>query len=414
MPDKNIHILIIGFVWPEPKSSAAGRRMMQIITLFRQQGWEVTFVSAATESEHASDLQSMGVDCKSIKINSSSFDGFIESLKPDIVLFDRFITEEQFGWRVAERCPAAVRILDTEDLHCLRRARKKSLKEERDVEDADLLSAKDAKREIASIYRSDLTLMISEAEMTLLKELFGVDENLLHYLPFLLNPIDNAMLNTSPDYESRNHFVTIGNFQHGPNMDGVEYLRKEIWPRIAEQLPAAKLYVYGAYPTQRAEQLHNPQENFYIEGRAKDAKEVVSQAKVMLAPLRFGAGLKGKLIEAMECGTPSVTTAIGAEGINGSLGWSGEITDDPDLFAAAAVRLFTDEESWKKAQNRAVEIVNRRFAQPNFRSGFLGRLIEIRENLKDHRLKNFTGQMLMHHTVASSKYMSRWIEEKNS
>ncbi|MGK7369699.1 MAG: hypothetical protein ACNS64_05750, partial [Candidatus Halalkalibacterium sp. M3_1C_030] len=115
--------MILGFVWPEPNSSAAGQRMMKLIRLFRSQNWEVSFASAAAKSEYAVDLESRDIDCYEINVNSSEFDSLLQFLEPTVVLFDRFIMEEQFGWRVAEHCPKALRVLDTEDLHCLRRTR---------------------------------------------------------------------------------------------------------------------------------------------------------------------------------------------------------------------------------------------------------------------------------------------------
>lgn len=116
-------LLIIGFVWPEPNSSAAGGRMLQLITQFQQQGFSITFACPAMDSDFMADLSSLNIDKKSIALNCSSFDTFIRELNPAVVLFDRFMIEEQFGWRVAENCPDALRILDTEDLHCLRLAR---------------------------------------------------------------------------------------------------------------------------------------------------------------------------------------------------------------------------------------------------------------------------------------------------
>ena len=118
-------LLIIGFVWPEPKSSAAGGRMMQLISIFKENGFEITFASAAQDSDFMIDLAEFGVIKRSIELNSSSFDDFIKELNPDVVLFDRFMIEEQFGWRVIENCPKAIRILDTEDLHFLRKARER-------------------------------------------------------------------------------------------------------------------------------------------------------------------------------------------------------------------------------------------------------------------------------------------------
>ncbi|WP_440999446.1 glycosyltransferase [Fodinibius sp. SL11] len=413
MEDNHQHVLIIGFVWPEPNSSAAGKRMLELIDLFRAKGWNVTFASSAAKTEHTVDLKAMGVYTSSIKINSSTFDEFVKELDPTIVIFDRFVVEEQFGWRVAEHCPKAVRILDTEDLHFLRRERKKANKENRAYKNEDLLSSKDAKREIASIYRSDLSLIISDAEKELLDNTFGIPENLLQYFPFLLDPIDESTISSWPEYNQRTNFMTIGNFRHDPNMDAVRYLKKKVWPLIRKQLPDAQLHIYGAYVSQEAEQMHDPETGFIIRGRADDAIKVVSEAKLMLAPLRFGAGLKGKLIEAMQSGTPSVTTNIGAEGIQGKLQWSGGIANDAEEFANISAQLYSNEDLWKEAQEQGARIINERFADRDFKNGFFEKLRAIQMNLDQHRCQNFTGQMLMHHTAASSKYMSRWIEVKN-
>jgi len=111
------NILIIGFVWPEPNSSAAGTRMEQLLLLFKEWGWSVTFATPALDSNFMVDLETIGVEKRTIALNCSSFDEFVQELNPSIVLFDRFLMEEQFGWRVAEYCPNALRILDTIDLH---------------------------------------------------------------------------------------------------------------------------------------------------------------------------------------------------------------------------------------------------------------------------------------------------------
>ena len=121
-------ILIIGFVWPEPKSSGAGTRMMQLIDLFLKQGSKITFASAASDSEFMFDVTQLGIEKVAIAINDPGFDDFVKKLNPSIVLFDRFMVEEQFGWRVAENCPDALRVLDTIDLHSLRLARQKASK----------------------------------------------------------------------------------------------------------------------------------------------------------------------------------------------------------------------------------------------------------------------------------------------
>ncbi|WP_281227928.1 glycosyltransferase [Flavobacterium aquiphilum] len=412
--NKTQTLLIIGFVWPEPNSSAAGGRMLQLIEQFQQQGFSITFASPAMDSDFMVDLASLNVEKKSIALNCSSFDLFVKELNPAVVLFDRFMIEEQFGWRVAENCPDALRILDTEDLHCLRSARQKAFKAHRNFTVTDTLQEEVAKREIASILRCDLSLIISEFEMELLKTTFKIDEKLLYYLPFLLEPISENTFEKLPTFEKRSDFVFIGNFLHEPNWNAVQYLKETIWPLLKKQLPEANLDVYGAYPSQKVLQLHKPKEGFNIKGRATDANEVVRNARIVLAPLRFGAGIKGKLIEAMQCGTPSITTSIGAESMQGNLPWNGSITDDANKFAEAAAQLYQDKKLWTTAQHNGIAIINQRYSKGLFENDFAQKVQFLLVNLPQHRLDNFFGTLLQHHTLSSTKYMSRWIEAKNS
>ncbi|WP_243471494.1 glycosyltransferase [Winogradskyella sp. MH6] len=406
-------LLIIGFVWPEPKSSAAGSRMLQLIEQFLNQNFEITFACAAKTSDNTYDLSQLGVKTQTILLNDSSFDEFVSQLQPDVVLFDRFMVEEQYGWRVAEHCQNALRVLDTEDFHGLRKARELALKEGVDVT-VEHLQNDTTKREIASIYRCDLSLIISVAEIDILTQQFKIDESLLYYLPFLLEPIQEEAINGLPTFEERQHFITIGNFLHPPNYDAVLYLKQSIWPLIRQQLQKAELHIYGAYESQKVTQLHNEKEGFLIKGFAEDVDIVMQQAKVCLAPLRFGAGLKGKLVDAMQNGTPCVMSGIAAEGMFGELELNGFIENHPEIFAQKAVELYTNAEVWKAKQNSSFKILNQRFDKANFKDEFAQKIEGLSKDLKNHRQNNFIGHILQHQTLQSTKYLSKWIEEKNS
>ncbi|RNC87004.1 MAG: glycosyltransferase [Winogradskyella sp.] len=422
-------LLIIGFVWPEPKSSAAGIRILQLIEQFKKQNYTITFVTTANHSVNAFDLASIGVSSINIELNNSSFDVFVKDLNPDVVLFDRFMTEEQFGWRVAEQCPNALRVLDTEDFHGLRKGRALAIKQD-EMFSIKHLQNDVTKREVASIYRCDVSLMISEVEIDILTIYLGVDKKLLYYLPFLLQPISNEAIDKFPSFDDRVHFVTIGNFLHPPNYDAVLYLKQEIWPLIRKELPKAELHIYGAYESPKITQLHNEAEGFLVKGFTEDVNTVMQNAKVCLAPLRFGAGLKGKLIDAMQNGTPSVMSTIAAEGIFGTstplsdqnsdkqslneIEASGYITNIPEEFAEQAIALYTNAEQWKVKQQNGFKVLKERFNAANFEDDFAKKIENLRQNLQQHRQDNFTGQLLMHHTLQSTKYMSKWIEEKNN
>ena len=406
-------ILIIGTVWVEPNSSAAGSRMLQLIELFLKNKYMITFASTAQKGEKALDLKSIGVAEVSIELNSTSFDNFIEKLHPSMVLFDRFMIEEQFGWRVAENCPNALRVIDTEDLHALRKTRQEALKKGVNFTIEAMKSSTLAKREIAAILRCDLSLIISTYEMDLLQNDFKIDIRILYHLPFLLEKITENTIQNWKSFEERKHFTMLGNFMHAPNVDAVLQLKNALWKNIRKQLPTAELHIYGAYPTQQILELHNPKEGFCIKGYAESVKEIVEDSRVVLAPLRFGAGIKGKLTEAMVCGTPSVTTTIGAEGMHEKLPWNGFVSDDLTDFVNNAVELYTDKKVWKKAQKNGIEIINQLYDKEQLELPFIAHINAVQENLKEHRTLNFMGSLLQYQTLQSTKYMSKWIEAKN-
>lgn len=419
-------VLVIGYVWPEPLSSAASGHVMQILEAFLQQGWDITFSSPAGPGEHKADLAALGIREVPIILNDSSFDTFISELAPDIVLFDQFMMEEQFGWRVEKHCPQALRVLETSDLQSLRHARHQRLKdrlklnpEQNDFGDVfapalsdefKLMARSDlAKREIAALYRCDLNLMISEVEIKLLTEQFGVPAQLLHWCPLMIDPPVAGPVAIA----ERANFLSIGNFRHAPNWDAVLWLKTTIWPLIRQQLPQAQLHIYGAYTPPKATALHNAKEGFHIMNWAEDALQVMSAARVCLAPLRFGAGIKGKLVDAMLCGTPSVTTPVGAEGMHGEHAWPGAVTQSAVDFANRAVALYNDETQWQEARSAGYALLTERYSQSVHGPALIEKLRYCQENLEQLRLINFTGSMLRHHSHKSTQYMAQWIEAKN-
>ncbi|TMM32377.1 glycosyltransferase family 4 protein [Polaribacter aestuariivivens] len=406
-------LLIIGYVWVEPNSSAAGKRMLQLIHQFLERDYKITFASPSIKNEKAIDLKTLEIDEVSIELNNVSFDIFVKDLQPEIVLFDRFMMEEQFGWRVAENCPKGIRILDTEDLHCLRKTREVCLKKNIDFSIDELLRQDITKREIASILRCDLSLIISNFEMELLKNTFKIDESILIYLPFLFDEIDKTHQLKWKNFEKREHFIFIGNFFHKPNVDAVLTLKNKVWNKVRKQLPKAELHIYGAYVTQQIEQLHNKKEGFIIKGFVEDANEVVGNAKVVLAPINFGAGIKGKLTEAMLCGTPSVTTSIGVEGMSEDLYWNGFVEDDFIEFSKKAIILYLEKKTWEIAQNNGVNIINNIYSKEKNGHLFFNKIEKIQYHLENHRTNNFMGSLLQYQTLQATKYMSKWIEAKN-
>lgn len=407
-----MHILIIGYVWPEPNSSAAGSRMMQLISSFQEAQFSINFATPAQTTEHMVNLDEMGIKTAQIELNQSSFDDFILDLNPDVVIFDRFMMEEQFGWRVEKHCPSALRVLNTEDLHSLRHARHKAVKSNQAFQLSDMHTDLGI-REMAAILRSDLTLMISNYEYQLLQDKFNVPAYQLMHLPFMLETLEQTDLDALPRFEDRDHFISIGNFRHEPNWDAVLQLKTEIWPKIRKQLPKAQMHIYGAYPPPKATQLHNEKQGFLVRGWAKDANQVMQNARVCLAPIRFGAGIKGKLVEAMQNGTPSVTTPTGAESMHGELPWNGQVCNIGEDFVAAAISLYQDKSRWQISQHKALDILSTFYNKDDWHNQFIKRLLDAKATQERQRQQNFMGLMVRHHSLKSTQYMSQWIEAKN-
>ena len=407
-------VLILGLTWPEPRATAAGTRMMQLIHWFLEKDFEITFASTAAFTDYSESLSAYGIDQQAVKLNHHSFDEFAKRLNPSIVVFDRYIMEEQFGWRIAENLPDALRILDTEDLHSLRSAREKNLSVQKEFSISEWLSLDVTKRELASIFRSDLTLIISEFEIKLLKNIVKVDESLLLYLPFMYDHLNESIIRNWTPFDKRQHFVFLGNGKHAPNIDAITWLNTSIWPLIRESLPETELHIYGPYMPERIRKMESAETGFRIKGWVRDLVPILSRARLNLVPLRYGAGLKGKLMDGFINGTPSVTTSVGLEGIGNKDELNLFTQDEPIGFSRLAIELYQNKYKWKETQNMGTDLINKYFNKVVFGEAFNKKIIELNKNLKQHRASNIIGGILAHKTMQSTKYLSKWIEAKNN
>lgn len=378
--------------------------MLQLIAFFQEMQYLVHFGTTASESGFTPPLKKMGVKLLSIALNDATFDRQIKKMAPDIVVYDRFMTEEQFGWRVRDNVPNAVTILDTEDLHFLRKAREVAFTEQSDID----LYTNTCKRELASVLRSDLSLIISKYEMRLLQNDFRIPEGKLQYLPLFAKPVDKPKT-----FSERQHFLTFGNFQHAPNLDAVHCLHKDVWPELHKKLPEAELHVYGAYAPKEITDLHAPKTGFYIEGWVGNLEACVAESKVVLAPLHFGAGLKGKVLQALALGTPVVSTNIGFEGIFPEGTYPGFADDTAQDFIQKAVALYTDVSMWESARETGISCIKEGFLETEFKTAFTSRIASLQADLSAHRKSHFLGEILHVESFRATKFMSKWIELKN-
>jgi len=148
----------------------------------------------------------------------------------------------------------------------------------------------------------------------------------------------------------------LGGFQHKPNIDAAEHLVKEIFPEIKQNISDVKLFIVGSHPPDKVKKLES--DDVKVTGYVPDITSYFKECKVMLSPLRYGAGVKGKITQSLSQGLPVITSTIGAEGINMVDGENCMISDDDKEVAKKTISVYTDEKLWKKISDNGLKIAN--------------------------------------------------------
>ena len=404
-----MQIIYLANRWPNPSQTAAGTRSLQLLQLLQENDYQVTIASFFPADTFSQQLEQQGFQCVSLELNDSGLVDFFKSKTYEIAFFDTFLMEEKLGWVIREAIPKCMTVLDTQDLHFMRYARSKA--PSFSIADHKLnLNDSPTYREIASIYRCDLTLVISLAEIKLLQNEFQINSKCLLYLPFLL---DDAPLNQSNknDFSARKGLMLLGNFLHQPNLDQAKFVIQQLSYQIQEKLPECSIKIIGAHPPQHLIDLAKNKKNIELLGYQEDLTAHFAECRMMIAPLRFGAGLKGKLFDAMLHQLPFIASEIAAEGV---LGLNDRyIAKCETEFIDKLTAVYLSESTWIKAQNRQHQLLSTHFLKSDFDNQFLDKLEEIRKHLQEHRNKLFYQNFLNYHQLQSTKYFSKWIELKN-
>lgn len=425
---EEVDVLFLSTVWPETSSSAAGVRTQDLIDGFQKAGRRVAYVCSSAVNEYTNKLRESGVQVFQCAANrEDAISDILTSLRPSQVVFDRFYAEEMWSFRVKSLLPDAMRVLDMQDVHFLREGRQEALKSgsplDSVLETRPTASFASCQRELASIYRSDLTLVCSPEEIRLLSQHYNVPKDFLQLAPFFVDRISHCF--DTPSFKQRQNFMMIGNFRHPPNLDSVRWAVTEIWPLIRENLqtsrsqgePVPELHIYGSYcPSSAHNEFHRPSNGVFLKGYTPTL-EVMNSYRVCLAPLRYGAGLKGKIVDSWRHGMPVCTTPIGAEGLvteeDSSNQWGGFYkATAADSLARDAAFLYKTETVWNNSQESGFRLLESLFD----RESGLKKVIEAVQyrytNLEEFRAKNYFGAILWHQQMRSTEYFSRWIELK--
>jgi hypothetical protein len=254
---------------------------------------------------------------------------------------------------VRSNCPWARVIFDTVDLHFLRMRREAEVRR-----DPGLARAAELMRqlELACARSADVTIAVSDEERALLLDL--VPEVVVETLPNIFE----MRADPPPGPRGRAGLLFVGGFRHGPNGDAVRWFADHVWPRIHAQAPDVVFRIMGSDPTPEVWALGRRQ-GIAVQGYVPDLTPHFDAARVFVAPLRFGAGMKGKVGQSLINGLPVVTTAIGAEGMSLVDGEHSLVTDGAEGFAEAVLSLLHDDALWLRLQARGRALIERTLAE---------------------------------------------------
>ena len=333
-------ILIIDAETPRPQHDSASLRLANLMRLLNADGAHVVFLPA--DLRYAGDdtarLRQQGVEAWHAPFVQRPSAWLHEhGHRFDVVMLSRHYVAAEFLPLVRRFAPQARVVFDTVDLHFLREMRGAEL-----AGDATLRHAAERtrERELSVIRASDTTLVVSPAERDMLSALLpGADVEVLANL--------HEVAHTGLSFGQRHDLVFVGGFRHPPNVDAVLWFGREVFPLIHARQPDIRFHCIGTAPPADVLALQ-AQPGIVIHGHVADLGPYMDGARVAVAPLRFGAGVKGKVNLSMAHGQPVVATACAVEGMHLTSGHDVLVADDAAGFADAVLTLYRDEGLWER------------------------------------------------------------------
>lgn len=333
-------ILVLDSAVPRPDQDSGSNDTFQYLRALLDFGYHVIFVpqDGLYRGRYTQALQGMGVECW--------YKPYVESLYHTVQLLkERFDAVLVFRFNVAQELLPALRdfaphvkvILETVDLHHLRESRFAELT----GNPSDYDRAAEVKADELSVIDSvDAVIVLSNHELKLLRdECPGAN---VHCIPILreLRPPQNTLLS------ERNSLLFVGGFKHAPNIDGITWFIDEVWPLLVQRGFGRKLVIAGADMPDSLRKLSVP--NIEALGFVEDLAPIYARSRATIAPLRYGAGLKGKIISSLAHGVPCVSTTIGVEGSGLLNGRDVLVADSAEGIADAVLKIYESDYVWSK------------------------------------------------------------------
>lgn len=338
--DKPILLVIDSFM-PFDDRSAGGKRLAEIMKAMCALGWHVVFISDDGDAyePYASRLRNANVE---VLTHAGSLRHALRKakLKVELVWVCRPELLKRALPVLRERFAAPI-VYDTVDLHYLR------LRREEGITGKHTSWERMRSLELSLMDQADMTVVTSDAER---------DRLAARGIPSMTVPIVAHALESSRAFEERHTLLFLGNYSHSPNIDAATVLIRQIMPLVWERIPHLTVVLAGAEPVADVRRLASGR--VHVPGFVEDLTPLFDDARLFVAPLRYGAGMKGKIVDALAHGLPVVTTPIGAEGIGNANG-AIVVAEVPDDFSATLVESYLDQERWLSATQAAAIAVMR-------------------------------------------------------
>ncbi|MGA2912007.1 MAG: glycosyltransferase [Methanoregula sp.] len=346
---KGKKILVIDHYVPTYDKDAGSYRMCNLLKILVDLGYRVTFIGDNLEKlePYTTHLQKNGIEVIYYPTVQSIEKYLIDYGKCfEIVLISRPHIAIKHLDNIKKNCKNAKIIFDTVDLQFLRERRRAEIENDVNI----LIESEKLKNiELLLARRCDLTLVVSQIEKELLlKE----DPSLCIDVLSTIHEVKQCDM----PFADRKDLMFLGGFVHLPNIDAMRWFVKEIFPHIMQGVSDIKLYIIGSNPPQEIENLAF--NNIVVVGYCEDLTPYFNNCRVFIAPLRYGAGVKGKINQSMSYGLPVVTTPIGAEGMNLIDGNNVLIGQTPVEFAKKVLQIYKDKELWETISKKSIENVD--------------------------------------------------------
>lgn len=346
-------VLVVDTMTPDPTRDSGSLRLSAILHLLNEQGWAVSFLpdDGRASEEEARALGALGVEVLSRPF-VSDLPHWLRAHGHELhaVMLCRHTVAGQYVSLVRKLAAKARVLFDTVDLHFLREQRAAELS-------GSAAMARQAqasrKSELALIQQCDVTFVVSPHEQALLaSELPQAKIELLSNI--------HEVFGCRRPYPGRKDLVFIGGYGHPPNVDAIRWIATDILPALRSRMPDILVNVVGDIPDAAREELSTP--GLVLHGRVPDLVPIMDHALASLAPLRFGAGVKGKINMAMSHGLPVIATGTAVEGMQLQPGVDVLVAEDPAGFADAAARLASDEDLWTILSRNGLRNVDEHFS----------------------------------------------------